>query len=417
MKAPIPLNEEERLKKLYEYEILDTEQEKDFDEITELASLIFDTPIALITLIDKERQWFKSNKGLKVNETHRDHAFCAHAIHQHNVFIVNDATKDDRFSDNPLVLDDPFIRFYAGAQITTPEGLILGTLCVIDNIPRELTEIQQKALEALAREIIVRFEIKKNLKENQKLLNELRIVHQKQLETEKELIKNNLAKDKLFSLLAHDLKSPFQSILGFSEILASSVDSMDKDEIVEAAKNIYQSGQEYFFLLSNLLRWARLQFGGIEIVKNKVNIKEIVEDIFKNFKVVVEEKGIVLTNETSKEDIILTEKYLFNSIILNLVSNGIKFTKSGGNLTIKTEKNIDNICLIVQDSGIGMSQDDIDKILIKNESFSKKGTNNEQGTGLGMLLINDSLIILGGSLSIKSELNKGSSFILTFPNN
>lgn len=414
MKAPIPLNEEERLKKLYEYEILDSEKEKDFDQITALASLIFETPIALITLIDKERQWFKSTIGLDDNETHRDHAFCAHALHEKKIMVINDATKDKRFFDNPYVLDDPFVRFYAGAPLVTPEGLILGTLCVIDRKPRELTPIQEKALEALSREIIARFELNKKLKENKKLLEELTIVHQKQLETERQLIINNKSKDKLFSLLAHDLKGPFQSILGFSEILATTADEMTKEEIVSSANNIYHSAQDYFFLLTNLLSWAKLQFGGINIVNKKININEMIEDIFKQLRNQANEKEVRLINQIPANEYISTESFLFNSIILNLLSNGIKFTPKGGNVTVCFEKLNDEINIIIKDSGVGMSVEDVNKIL-QHESFSKKGTNNEQGTGLGMLLIFDSINKLGGKISVQSELQKGTSFIITLP--
>lgn len=416
MKAQLPANEEERLKKLYEYEILDTEREKDFDQITELASLIFETPIALITLIDKERQWFKANIGLDDNETHRDHSFCAHALHEQKVMVVNDATKDKRFFDNPYVLNNPHVRFYAGAPLVTPEGLILGTLCVIDRKPRELNQIQEKALEALSREIIARFELKKKLKENKRLLDELTIIHQKQLETEKELIKNNKSKDKLFSLLAHDLKGPFQSILGFSEILATTAEEMTTEEIVSSANNIYHSAQDYFFLLSNLLSWAKLQFGGINIVKKKINLHDKVEEVFKQLKNTANDKGVLLINEIPNDETIYSESFLFNSVLLNLLSNGIKFTPKGGNVKVSFEKSDCEVNIIIKDSGIGMLQEDIDKIL-QNESFSKKGTNNEQGTGLGMLLICDSINKLGGKLSIKSELQKGTSFILTFSSN
>lgn len=416
MKAPIPINETERLKKLHEYEILDTETEKEFDQITKLASIIFETPIALITLVDKDRQWFKSNIGLETNETHRDHAFCAHALHEQKILIVNDATKDERFSDNPLVLFNPNIRFYAGAPLVTPEGYILGSLCVIDRKPRELTTLQEKALEALSREVIARFELKKKLKENKKLFDELTIIHQKQLETEKELIKNNKSKDKLFSLLAHDLKGPFQSILGFSEILASTSDEMSTEEIVSSANNIYNSAQDYFFLLSNLLSWAKLQFGGINIVKKKLNLHDKVEEVFKQLKNPANEKGVNLINEIPKDEFINTESFLFNSVMLNLLSNGIKFTPKGGSVKVFFEKLNNEINLIIKDNGIGMIQEDIDKIL-QNESFSKKGTNNEHGTGLGMLLICDSISKLGAKLSIKSEIKNGTSFIITFPSN
>ncbi len=164
-----PANEKQRLETLRGYEILDTEPEAAFDDLTLLASHVCKTPVALISLIDADRQWFKSKVGVSFSETSRDIAFCASAILQPDVFIVPDASQDERFAENPLVVSEPKIRFYAGATLMT-DGQALGTLCVFDRVPRELGPEQLEALRALSRQVQAQFELRRNLKRLQQSL-------------------------------------------------------------------------------------------------------------------------------------------------------------------------------------------------------------------------------------------------------
>lgn len=161
-----------RLEALRRYRILDTEPEKGFDDLALLASEICRTPVALISLVDAERQWFKAHVGTSVQETSRSIAFCHHAIQQRGLMVVKDALRDDRFRDNPLVSGEPHIRFYAGAPLITPEGHAIGTLCVIDREPRDLTPHQQAALEALRRQVEAQLELRRNLIELGQALGE-----------------------------------------------------------------------------------------------------------------------------------------------------------------------------------------------------------------------------------------------------
>jgi GAF domain-containing protein len=170
---------------LWQYDILDSVPEEVFDDLTELAARICEAPIAMITLVDEDRQWFKAKLGVTVNETSRDISFCAHAIAQPELFIVPDATLDERFADNPLVTSDPKIRFYAGAPLITPDGHALGTLCVIDKIPRELRPEQKQALRVLARHVMTQLELRKRSRE---------LLH---IHKECEQIKADLAKAKV----------------------------------------------------------------------------------------------------------------------------------------------------------------------------------------------------------------------------
>lgn len=165
MKSSTNKTESKRLSVLWQYDVLDTIPEEVFDDLTELAARICEAPIALISLVDENRQWFKSKVGLGVQETSRDVSFCAHAIRQEGLFIVPDALKDRRFAKNPLVTSDPKIRFYAGAPLITPDGYALGTLCVLDKVPRHLRDEQQQALRVLARHVMTQLELRRHARD------------------------------------------------------------------------------------------------------------------------------------------------------------------------------------------------------------------------------------------------------------
>lgn len=162
MAFPKPSNESKRLKVLWQYEVLDTVPEEMFDDLTELAAAICGAPIALVSLVDEDRQWFKSSQGLSQRETSRDISFCAHAICQSGVFIIPDARRDARFKDSPMVREEPKIRFYAGSPLITPDGYALGTLCVLDKKPRKLNAFQVRALELLARVVVTQLELRRH---------------------------------------------------------------------------------------------------------------------------------------------------------------------------------------------------------------------------------------------------------------
>lgn len=181
-----PKNEEARLAALEKYAILDTDPEAAFDDLTQLASFVCKTPMAMISLIDEERQWFKSKVGCTPTETSRDVAFCSNAIMQDDVFVVPDATKDERYRNNPMVVSEPHIRFYAGAPLITDEGYALGTLCVIDQKPRELEPEQRDALKALSRLVLAQLEFRRNLMLLKEALNDrTRDEHERQQECQR----------------------------------------------------------------------------------------------------------------------------------------------------------------------------------------------------------------------------------------
>jgi diguanylate cyclase (GGDEF)-like protein len=213
MNSTIQVSEAQRLQALREYEILDSEDEVAFDELTRLAAFICGTPVTLVTLVDRNRQWFKSRVGFVTRETPRDIAFCAHAIQQDGPFIIPDATQDPRFLNNPLVTDDPHIRFYAGVPLKNPDGFNLGTLCVIDNTPRDLSNEQVEALRILSRQVMAQLELRKQIR-----LLKLTIQEKKEVEDQ---LRESRAK--LLTLSLSDELTGLHNRRAFNERLDESI--------------------------------------------------------------------------------------------------------------------------------------------------------------------------------------------------
>ena len=203
---PVPANEDDRLAALRSYNILDTAEELDFDELTTLASAICQTPIALVSLVDDKRQWFKSHLGLGISETPREQSFCAHAISSPDeIMIVDDARTDARFASNPLVTGDLNIVFYAGVPLINEDGFALGSLCVIDHHQKKLSEGQISALKILAKQVITKLEARRKVIVLERLNQEVRDA--------------NVFIQKFASMAAHDIKNPVSSILLASQAL------------------------------------------------------------------------------------------------------------------------------------------------------------------------------------------------------
>ena len=390
MKSPvIPENESARLRALREYSILDTLPEQDFEDITRIASEICRTPIALVTLIDQDRQWFKSNYGLNVKETPRDFAFCAHAINEPDtIFTVKDSRKDERFAGNPLVTANPHVIFYAGVPLVNPDGHSLGTLCVIDNEPRELTSKQLDSLRSLSNQVVKLFEFRK--------------LNRKLHETQAEMQERNAELEQFAYVVSHEIKSPLNNIIGLTQILKLDLNERET-KIIDL---IEKSSVRLKSLVEGIISYH------IGLSAEVRNINAI--DIRSLFNEVVElldpgrEHEISLHSDSECID---TNEVAIRQILTNLVSNAIKYNdKDHIKIMVMVRCTHEGSDISVEDNGRGIDRKEFSAIFETFSTLGEKDRFNNAGTGIGLATVKKLVEKLGGAIQVESDPGKGSTF-------
>lgn len=387
--APKSANEQERLNALNEYHILDTPAERDFDEIAELASIICETSISTVTLIDEARQWFKAKVGLDIPETSRDIAFCSHVINQDSMMVVPDASKDDRFHDNPLVTGNPDIRFYAGMPLVTPDGYNIGTLCVIDTKPKNLLPHQLFALQVLSKQVIKQMELRKKVFELERL---------------------NDTHRKLLSVIGHDLRSPLTSLYGLLEL--SEKYDLPPEEFKAKLPEVRQGFTAANSLLGNLLEWATSQFEHNGIKRKIISLRHVVDQIIADNQQQFDKKNNEVENLVDTMCQVLADEHMLRTVLRNLLMNANKFTNHGritiSNAAVDT---MTEIC--IADTGVGMDQLQVSKMFNWDKRTSTKGTSGERGSGFGLLVSQEFVEKNGGRMWVESVPMEGSKFYFT----
>lgn len=232
-----------------------------------------------------------------------------------------------------------------------------------------------------------------------------------------DLQKSNSAKDKFFSIISHDLRNPFNSLLGFSELLANNIEDLTEQEVKDSAKTLHRTATNLFNLLTNLLEWSRLQTGNFSFEKSEFSLGGIVNHVLSIFSDSFEAKNLKLIKETDCEINVTADQNMIEAVIRNLVSNAIKFTHDGGSVTVGCKINNAKAEVFVIDTGVGITSEDQKKLFKIEKQFSTEGTNNEKGTGFGLLLSKEFIEKNNGTISINSEKDKGSTFTVTLPYN
>ena len=392
------LSETARVRALRELRILDTGPEAPFDRITAIAAAHYEAPIALVSLVDETRQWFKSRIGLDVCETPRDISFCTHAIGSDLPLVVRDAAQHPEFAHNPLVTGPPHIRFYAGCPLVDPSGARLGTLCIIDREPRpDFGQADTAVLAALAALVVDEME--------------LRLARER-------AEADSRAKSDFIATMSHELRTPMTAVMGYLELLAETTLDQTQREYLD---HVSGSGEHLLHLLNDILDLSRIEAGRLELVPEPFSPAALVTQAVSAFAAKARAKSLALAIDDAPPagERFRGDHTRIRQIVYNLLSNAIKFTDEGdvaiGCRLLDGADGRRRLCLAVRDTGIGIPAG-IQSILF-DRFVQGDGCNTRKhyGAGLGLAICRELVVLMDGAIEVDSDGTNGSTFRVDLP--
>jgi len=400
MQSPaMPPDERERLKALRAFRVLDTPPEPDFDDLVALASEICDVPIALVTLMDEDRQWFKAKTGTEVAELPRSISFCGHAILRQGVFVVEDALLDPRFSDNPLVAQPPNVRFYAGAPLETEQGYRIGTLCVIDRVARHLSDFQGRALVTLSKQVVAQLELRRRI-----FL----------------LARTQQQKEELTSLIVHDLKSPLVSIASNAHYVAGDTDLTDKRRA--ALGDIEIAAESMGRMVMNILDISQSEDGSLASDLGDVRLAVLIDEVQRHVGQRARQEGLSLEVTLAlDDDKIHADRDLVRRVLENLLDNSIKYASAGSvvHVDVRGPVDLDGVAGVemrVRDSGPGIPEEYRTRIFEKYFQLERDvSAHRRVSRGLGLAFCKLAVEAHGGKIWVEDNRPQGSCFVVQLP--
>jgi signal transduction histidine kinase/DNA-binding response OmpR family regulator len=394
MEAPkLPPDEAARLAELHLLQVLDTPAEARFDRITELAQRLFHVPIVFVSLVDANRQWFKSRQGCDARETSREISFCGHAILQENVFLVPNALEDERFCDNPLVVGEPFIRFYAGFPLSGPTGMRIGTLCIIDQVPRQLDQSQ--------------------------LLNLRDIGHWVETELAARLVEETASRmqREFISTVSHELRTPLTSIRGSLGLLVSGAVGVVPERAQPLLRIAKNNCERLVLLINDLLDSEKIDSGNMRFDMVMQPLQPLIQQALSMTQAFADQYQVSLRSDCSDTPVWVTvDSDRMLQVLINLISNACKFSSPGAEVLIQMQVQDDNRTRVaVIDRGPGIPVAFRSRIFQKFSQADSSDTRVKGGTGLGLSISQALIQHMHGEIGFISEVGQGSEFFFVLP--
>lgn len=387
------LNEKKRQEAVNTYKLVGTLPERSYDDITQIAAFICDAPIALITMLDYNRNFLKSHYGVPFSESPREISFCTHAIQSTgSIFIIPDAREDDRFKNNPLVTGDMKAIFYAGVPLVDKGGHALGTLCVFDHKPRTINDRQKNALIALAHQVVNLFELHRQNLENKALQKNLRK-------------KNSLLKE-FAGVVSHDMKMPLANIITTTDLLKAKY----KEFLDEKGLDYLNYLKSSSFSLSEYINGILLHYESDNLTINQREVFDL-QDLLEELEDLLNTDYKCIIHLPEKNHTLNCNRVALNQIFLNLLGNSLKYTdKDHPEISITFNEDEDFYTFEITDNGIGIAKEKLDQIFDLFTIAADKDKNGNRGNGIGLSTVKKLVANLGGKISVKSTLGEGTTF-------
>ena len=395
---PFPANETERVSALHSYQIFDTEEEADFDALASLASSICQIPIALITFIDEERQWFKSHHGTEIKENRREWSFCTHTIaSDEEITIVADPNSDARFVNNPMVTGPTKVGFYAGVPLVNEDGFAIGTLCVLDQVTHSLSTQQVFALKTLARQIVDKLELRRKVRQLQ---------HANQ-----ELAKSERQKSDFLGVVSHELKTPITTLKANLQLIDKFKDNPGTPVFANLIESSSRSFVKINSMVDDLLNMYQYSENQLKLEKTTFCIFDML-NICCNHVRIDGKHDLVVTGDKELE--IYADEHRIDQVVVNFVNNAVKYAPESKNIHLHISREGSNVKVCVSDSGPGIPAEHLSHLFDRYwraDHSSVKYT----GLGLGLFICSEIITSHGGKIGVESKLGEGSTFWFTIP--
>jgi signal transduction histidine kinase len=386
----VPENDEDRLKRLYRYEILDTVPEEAFDKIARLAAQIFDAPGAFISFVDKDKVFYKAKlSDSSKSDVPRGDSLCSYTVYEGETIVYSDTHLVPQLAGNPLVHTKGGIRFYAGSPIKTSDNFSIGSICVVEDQPKLVSDKQLQMLETLAS--IVMDEL------------EARMIARKAVRVQTDLM----------NITVHDLKNPLSVIRLYGQLIKQR---SGEDKIKEMANKIWLSAEDMLTSLNDLLNLSQIENGALKITLEKADLNVLLEKVKKDYQVLTQQKQQTVTIHNDNARHLQVDSGRISEVFENLLSNAIKYSYPGGDIEVFVTNDAEHVLVEFRDKGQGLNKADMQKLFTKFAKLSSIPTGKERSHGLGLSIVKTLVELHGGKVWATSEgKDCGSSFFVSLP--